>query len=1545
MNIPPISPARSEELNRSALFRHEAERQVLVFAPTRNDCGLTADFLRAAGMQAVPCDSMEEVCSRAQPACGAIIVAEEALTPTARDSLLRMLAAQEAWSDLPIIVITAGGEDAHLRFRQLGAAAPAGNFMLLERPFRPETLVRSVEAALRARQRQYDGRDLLGEQRATRERLQQILESISDAFAVLDRAWRFTYVNSSYAELFCPESPSPKAMLGRSVWDCFPDLAGTDLEQFYRRVMREQRSSTIEVHSARIDRWIEVRAHPTPESLSLYVADVTDRRRAEKALRESEARYRTLMERASESIFVSDPQGRHVMVNPAGCDMLGFDLDEILQLRARELFSPEDAAVVQSEIERMREGDVLHHDRKMRRKDGTFVHVEASVTKLTNGLIQCVARDVTARKRAEEEQRRRSERSQLLSETLGLLLGAGDPEVIVRELFPKVAAQLGVEIYLNFMVDEPGQTLLLHAYGGLDEATAESLGHLDFGQAICGCVAEMRRPVVANAIQSSEDPRANLVRGLGIQAYVCNPLISGDRLLGTLSFGSRKRPAFDNDEIEFLGVVAQYSAVALDRLRTTRELKARTRTLEVLNRIGALLSGELDPDRLVQAVTDAGREVTQAAFGAFFYNVTGPQGESYMLYTLSGVPKSTFEGFEMPRNTPLFSATFRGEGVVRIADVQNDKRYGRMGPHFGMPKGHLEVRSYLAAPVISRSGEVLGGLFFGHPEPNVFTEEAEQILGGIAAQAAIAMDNARLYESVQKTADRLSLSISSANLGDFTWDAATDRIILSPRTAEIYGVSHEANLTRSEMRKLLHEADQPRSKAALARSIAEKIEYDIEYRVIRPDGTLRWVAAKGRPYYAADGKIIGMVGVVQDITAHKHAEMVSEAKRKVLHLLAEGAPLEAVLAELVRSVELEAERRLKGSIVLVDDDGVHLRHGAGPSLPAAIIQASNDIVIGPSSGAWGVAAFTKQPVYVPDIATDPIFTSYRDLALAHGLRCCWSMPVFSSDGEVLAVFSIYYPEPRELRPDDTDIVETATRTAAVAIQRRRSERALRESEARQRQLLAGLPVACYTMDQEGRLTFFNEAAARLWGRVPEFERELWAGAFGSGENGQRFMLDEGPAATALKERRSVRGLEGFILRPDGSRRWVVPHPDPLFDAAGNCVGVINVIVDVTEERHAKRLLQEAKETAEAASAAKDRFLAVLSHELRTPLTPVLMTVASLEHDEAVPEIVREDMAMIRRNVELETKLIDDLLDLSRITTGKLRLRLQTVDLCEAVRQVCGICRPQIQEKGIHLHCELGTSRALVSADPARLQQVLWNVIKNAAKFTPDGGEIHVSTRVDGSRHLVEVRDTGVGIAPETVPRVFDAFEQGEGVTRQFGGLGLGLAITKAIVEMHGGSIKVESDGRDKGATFTIAIPALVESTEPEPAERKKEGQWEPGNLRLLVVEDHADTAQTLVRILRSAGFSVAVANNVQSALKIAGSQPFDVLLSDIGLPDGTGYDLLRGVKKLGPVQAIAMSGFGMDEDLRKSREAGFSEHLVKPVHVPELMEAIRRIRG
>lgn len=377
--------------------------------------------------------------------------------------------------------------------------------------------------------------------------------------------------------------------------------------------------------------------------------------------------------------------------------------------------------------------------------------------------------------------------------------------------------------------------------------------------------------------------------------------------------------------------------------------------------------------------------------------------------------------------------------------------------------------------------------------------------------------------------------------------------------------------------------------------------------------------------------------------------------------------------------------------------------------------------------------------------------------------------------------------------------------------------------------------------------------------------------------------------------------------------------------------------DVTERVQATRALQ-------AADRRKDEFLAMLSHELRTPLTPVLMAVTGMEADPALPGPAREELAMIRRNVELETKLIDDLLDLSRVMSGKLRLRRETVSLNEVVRQVCDICRTNMREKAIRLHADLEITAQPVRADAARLQQVLWNVLSNAAKFTPEGGEIFVSCgSADPGRVFVSIRDTGPGISSDVLPRIFDPFEQGDmAMTRQFGGLGLGLAIARALVELHEGTIRAESDGAGNGTTFIIELPTSVEEKSADSASPPSREGAADLHLRLLVVEDHADTARTLGRLLHAAGFDVRTAGDAATALELADLESFDVVVSDLGLPDSTGYDLMRRLRERHAVRGVAMSGYGTEEDIRKSREAGFSEHLIKPVALPQLKEAIRR---
>ena len=371
------------------------------------------------------------------------------------------------------------------------------------------------------------------------------------------------------------------------------------------------------------------------------------------------------------------------------------------------------------------------------------------------------------------------------------------------------------------------------------------------------------------------------------------------------------------------------------------------------------------------------------------------------------------------------------------------------------------------------------------------------------------------------------------------------------------------------------------------------------------------------------------------------------------------------------------------------------------------------------------------------------------------------------------------------------------------------------------------------------------------------------------------------------------------------------------------------------------IAETARLEAERASEAKDRFLAMLSHELRTPLTPVLASVFTLERETDLPDTMRKSLQLIRRNVELEARLIDDLLDLTRISKGKVQLSFEVVDAHTLLRNALEICQSEIDQKKLELRADFAAEKVFLRADPARLQQIFWNLIKNAVKFTPVGGQLAVRTSTnDRGEFCVEVEDSGCGIDPEVLPRIFHAFEQA-GRT-QFGGLGLGLAISKALVEAHNGRISATSDGRDRGAKFTTVFPTCETEVIPEssyappPVAQRR-------SVRLLLVEDHEDTKQSLTRMLRRRGYDVHPASDVRSALEIAMTTQFDVLVSDIGLPDGSGHDLFRTLRAKGDIFGIALSGYGMEEDIRRSGEAGFAHHLVKPVDINKLDSLIQAV--
>lgn len=366
--------------------------------------------------------------------------------------------------------------------------------------------------------------------------------------------------------------------------------------------------------------------------------------------------------------------------------------------------------------------------------------------------------------------------------------------------------------------------------------------------------------------------------------------------------------------------------------------------------------------------------------------------------------------------------------------------------------------------------------------------------------------------------------------------------------------------------------------------------------------------------------------------------------------------------------------------------------------------------------------------------------------------------------------------------------------------------------------------------------------------------------------------------------------------------------------------------------------------ADVANRAKDHFLAALSHELRTPLSPVVMGIAAMEEDARLPPSMLSDVAMMRRNIDLEVKLIDDLLDMSRVATGKLRLNLAPVGVHDLLGHVFEICADDLESKHLALAVDLGAEDDHVIADPARLQQVFWNLLKNAVKFTSPNGKISVRTLTPGEGRLaVEVRDSGVGISAGELPKVFEAFEQGDLKTGGQSGLGLGLAICKALVELHGGTIHAASDGTGQGACFTVELA----TARPEEPKEEWNGPMTPmaagERFRLLIVEDHEDTVEILARLLESAGYDVTAVRTVAAALAAAAAAPFDLLISDIGLPDASGLDLMRQIRDQFGIPGIALSGYGMEEDIIKSRDAGFQDHIVKPINLDHLKAVIHRV--
>ncbi|MES2319174.1 MAG: ATP-binding protein [Pseudomonadota bacterium] len=971
--------------------------------------------------------------------------------------------------------------------------------------------LRNANSVLVARQRaQQELLEARDELRRAKTRMENMLESLTDGFCSVDLTWRITYINGRALELLDARHKNHDELMGLPIFDAFPELRDSALEAECRRALAVQQTVSFEFFYAARGCWFDLRAYPSPEGLTVYFQDITQHKADEQALLDGNNRLQVALSAGRLGDWRWDGATDRITLGKRAAEIFGLEAETPMPwaaLRARMQEGDREMARVAFLHAFSQHTDLNIECRLDRPGPLCWIGVVGRIDYERDGSVvgmTGVVQDISARKSAEDTLR--------------------ESEEVLRALANSIPQ-------LAWMAQADGAIVW-------------------FNQRWYDYTGTKAEDMVGWGWQSTHDPEVmpQMLQRWNESIRTGNPFEMEYPIRGADGqyrwFLTRVNAVRDR-----LGHVVRWFGTNTDVdqvKRVQQALREESNVLELLNSTGSALASQRDLRSLLQVVTDAATGISGARFGAFFYHGKDVDGDLFTLYTLSGAVPADFEPFGMPRATALFGPSLRGEGVVRSDDITKDARYGLSSPHFGIPDGHPTVRSYLAVPVVARSGEVLGTLFFGHPEIGIFTDRTERIVGGIAAQAAVAIDNTRLYEAAQHAAE----------------------------------------------------------------------------------------------------------------------------ERKVL---------------------LESER-------------------------------------------------------------------------------------------------------------------------------------------------------------------------------------------------------------------------------------------------------------------------SARAEAERTSQMKDEFLATLSHELRTPLSAILGWAQVLRRGSRDQADLHRGLETIERNARAQAQLIEDLLDMSRITSGKVLLDMQTVAPAVFIDAAIDTVRPAADAKNIRLEKHYDPAVGPIAGDPARLQQVIWNLLSNAIKFTPRDGLVRIFLTPLEGHVSITVQDTGVGIAPEFKAHVFERFRQGDAsTTRKHGGLGLGLSIVKHLIEQHGGTVRVDSDGPEQGASFTIELPSANRQTLSSRPDRAPYNPPSPlssdikvrdlSRLRVLVVDDEPDARDLINRILSDCHAVVRTAASAEQALKAIREEMPDVLVSDLGMPDVDGFELLARVRALGPehggnIPAVALTAFARSEDRLKALEAGFLAHISKPVEPSELIATV-----
>lgn len=792
--------------------------------------------------------------------------------------------------------------------------------------------------------------------------------------------------------------------------------------------------------------------------------------------------------------------------------------------------------------------------------------------------------------------------------------------------------------------------------------------------------------------------------------------------------------------------------------------------------------------------------------------------------------------------------------------------------------------------------------------------------------------------SLRQSEERLRLAMEGAQMGTWDVDLKTGKAIWSEQHFTMMGYEPVATGEASEQMwcSRIHPDDVERVIHAWQQARQDHTLYSAEYRVIRADnGQIAWLAGLGSFTYDRTGEAIRSIGVLFDITARKQAEAALAESNQTLQAVVQACPL-AVMG-----------LRADGTVCLWN--------------PAAeqIFGWSEQEVLG------------KFLPTIPDHKRDEFLNNLAITAQEHGLVGVETQR--QRKGNILLDVELWSAPLDETQAGISclSIVADITERKRVEAERKQTEESLRQSEERYRYLAESIPQLIWTATAEGALIDVNQRWSTFTGlTLAQAQTEGWAAVVHPED-----ISVLGQNWAAAQQTSTYYQAEGRMRRADGVYRWHLHQAIPLKNGQGQLIKWFGTATDIEDQKQLEQqrfhLLQQeqaAREQAEAANRVKDEFLAILSHELRTPLNPILGWAKLLRSRQFDPQTTDRALETIERSAKLQAQLIEDLLDVSRILQGKIKLDAHPTNLTTTIEAALETVRLSAEAKGIQIETLLDPEVGQVNGDASRLQQVIWNLLSNAVKFTPMGGRITVRLKpvaggeVEGWRSgasplppypstsayaQIQISDTGQGISPDFLPHVFEYFRQADSsTTRQFGGLGLGLAIVRHLVELHGGTVKAESPGNEMGATFTVLLP-LMESTSPPVREilPTQIGKHLSG-FRILVVDDEADMRELLRFILEEQGATVMLATSALEALQQLDQSPPNLLISDIGMPGMDGYALVRQIHTTRPnLPAIALTAYAGDFDQQQAKQAGFHRHIPKPVEPDTLVETIAALLG